>query len=329
MCRVSRCIFELLEGGAESVMSDTPTQITGNHIDRLQKRAARHFNISYVILGAICLLFFFAVYLFLFAQEIDRRKGSVGVLQELHVAKDGQKLLLSAAKSELDARKSKAAAGLSTSASDVFTSTVTYMEAQTKLHLIETQEQLMVDTGYVPDVDGPRSREELAVIAMGKKELEEAIKPELDVLRQQFRQGFAGRTDLAGVDRVLKQRSLDRQVSEERAKFARPASEIRDTTTYLDTIELVRTSLIRFGGVAVTFFLISLLIPIYRYNVRLGAFYLARADTLMLARDTKVQNFSELLRLLTPGYAFEKEPTTPTESVVSLLKGAGEIVRKG
>src|ERR1700745_1334802 len=49
------------------------------------------------------------------------------------------------------------------------------------------------------------------------------------------------------------------------------------------------------GGVAVFLFLISLLTPIYRYNVRLGTFYQARADTLLLSRDTYVQNFPEMI----------------------------------
>ena len=129
------------------------------------------------------------------------------------------------------------------------------------------------------------------------------------------------------ISRVLSQATLERELFEQRAAGALPAAQLKAEVTSLDTIELVRTSLVRFGGVAVILFLISLLTPIY--NVRLGTFYQARADTLLLSRDTYVQNFPEMIRLLTPTYGFEKEPTTPTESVASFVKEAGGLLRKG
>jgi hypothetical protein len=78
----------------------------------------------------------------------------------------------------------------------------------------------------------------------------------------------------------------------------------------------------------VILFLISLLTPIYRYNMRLGAFYQARADILLLSRDTHVDNFSEMTSLFTPVYGFDKEPTTPVESIASFVKEAGTIAKK-
>ena len=74
----------------ERAVSDNAAKVTDKHIERFQRRADRHFLISYGLLGLICALFSFAIYVFSFAQEIDRRKGSVEVLQELHVAKDGK-----------------------------------------------------------------------------------------------------------------------------------------------------------------------------------------------------------------------------------------------
>jgi hypothetical protein len=74
--------------------------------------------------------------------------------------------------------------------------------------------------------------------------------------------------------------------------------------------------------------LISILVPIYRYNVRLASFYLARADTLLLSKDTMVDNFSEMVSLLTPTHAFEKEPQTPIESVSGLIKDAAGLAKK-
>ena len=67
-------------------------------------------------------------------------------------------------------------------------------------------------------------------------------------------------------------------------------------------------------------FLISILVPVYRYNVRLATFYLARADSLILSRDVRVDDFGQLSNLLTPVISFDKEPKTPIETVSSLVK---------
>src|SRR5262249_9959034 len=142
-------------------------------------------------------------------------------------------------------------------------------------------------------------------------------------------EGTVSVVDVLQLRRLLSQTTLERELFEQRAAGATPAAQMKAEATSLDTIELVRTSLVRFGGVAVFLFLISLLTPIYRYNVRLGTFYQARADTLQLSKDTYVQNFPEMIRLLTPTHGFEKEPTTPVESVASFVKEAGGLLRKG
>jgi len=133
---------------------------------------------------------------------------------------------------------------------------------------------------------------------------------------------------VAQAERFLAEATSKREIIDQKIKVALPAAQIKNTTANIDTLEVVRTSLIRFGGVAVILFLISVLVPIYRYNVRLASYYLARADTLVLARDTKVENFSEMMKLLTPVHAFEKEPTTPIESVSSFVKEAAGILKK-
>ena len=159
--------------------------------------------------------------------------------------------------------------------------------------------------------------------------MEDTIKELLKSIEEKFDRGVAGEIDVLQVKRVLGQATLERELFEQRAVGALPAAQLKAEVTSLDTIELVRTNLVRFGGVTVILFLASLLTPIYRYNVRLGTFYQARADTLLLSRDTNVQNFPEMIRLLTPAYGFEKEPTTPVESVASFMKEAGGLLRKG
>ena len=309
-------------------MPESPPAITDAHINRFRQRARFHFGVSYAVLFGILILFGFAIYIFLFAQQIDRGKGSIQILQELLVAKRDQDLVVKVAEAEWENIETRYKEG-TMDLINVLNSLAALPETRIKLRLFEEQIRLMNESGYVADLDKPRSKEELAVVAKGKKESEDTINAVMEVVEKRWNAGTASNADMLQVKRVLSQATLERKLFEQRAAGATPAAQLKAETTSLDTIELVRTSLVRFGGVAVILFLISLLTPIYRYNVRLGTFYQARADTLLLSRDTYVQNFPEMIRLLTPAYGFEKEPTTPVESVASFVKEAGGLLRKG
>jgi hypothetical protein len=297
------------------------------HIVRFQKRAMVHFRTSHLFLAGIVLLFGLAIYVFLFAQDIDKSKGSIQVMQELQVGKSSEMLLVEAAKREADILTNRFQLG-DTSASAALNAKLAFNEARTKLNLINEQIRLMNESGYVADIDRPRSKEELIIIAGGKKEALLDVEALSEVVRRQAGLGVVGGAEVSQADRLRSQAEFDKAVAEQRAKVALPAAELRNVASNLDTIDLVRTSLIRFGGVAVILFLASLLIPIYRYNMRLGTFFQARADTLWLCRDMHVRDFAEMIRLLTPAYTFEKEPKTPIESIASLAKDVGAIIKK-
>ena len=113
----------------------------------------------------------------------------------------------------------------------------------------------MNESGYVADLDKPRSKEEFAVVAKGKKELEDTIKALLESFEEKFGRGVASELDLLQVKRVLGQATLERELFEQRAAGALPAAQLKAEVTSLDTIELVRTNLVRFGGVTVILFL--------------------------------------------------------------------------
>jgi len=308
-------------------MPESPPAITDAHINRFRQRARFHFGVSYAVLFGILILFGFAIYIFLFAQQIDRGKGSIQILQELLVAQRDQDLVVEVAEAEWEAANQRLNEGTIDLVAAL--TSLTGLEARIKLRLFEEQIRLMNESGYVADLDKPRSKEEFAVVAKGKKELEDTIKALSEPIEEKFDRGVASQVDVLQAKRVLGQATLERELFEQRAAGALPAAQLKAEVTSLDTIELVRTNLVRFGGVTVILFLASLLTPIYRYNVRLGTFYQARADTLLLSRDTNVQNFPEMIRLLTPAYGFEKEPTTPVESVASFMKEAGGLLRKG
>jgi hypothetical protein len=89
-------------------------------------------------------------------------------------------------------------------------------------------------------------------------------------------------------------------------------------------VRLVQTSITRFGILAVVSFLVSILLPMYRYNVRLAHFYQARADAVLFLREKVLigletsGGFETLERILTPRFEFGKTPSTPVEQVIDL-----------
>ena len=90
-------------------------------------------------------------------------------------------------------------------------------------------------------------------------------------------------------------------------------------------VRLAQTSITRFGILAVVSFLVSILLPMYRYNVRLSHFYQARADAVVFLREKVLVGletfggFETLERILTPRFEFGKTPSTPVEQIIDLV----------
>jgi hypothetical protein len=86
-------------------------------------------------------------------------------------------------------------------------------------------------------------------------------------------------------------------------------------------LRLIQTSITRFGVLAVIGFLVSILVSLYRYNIRLSAFYIARADILRLSGEhTTVSDFAVLAAALTPHLEFGKAPPPPLAQLSDLIK---------
>ncbi len=76
------------------------------------------------------------------------------------------------------------------------------------------------------------------------------------------------------------------------------------------TFFLVQASITRFGVLAVVGFFVSILVSLCRYNVRLAAFYMARADELRLfAPPVTVSDFSLIAAASSPAVEFGKAPS--------------------
>jgi hypothetical protein len=93
---------------------------------------------------------------------------------------------------------------------------------------------------------------------------------------------------------------------------------------------LVQTSVTRFGTMIVIFFFISILVPLYRYNVRLTVFYHSIADALLLHQQHPDLSLAELAPVLLPGWGFDAPPETPTQHTAQFLERvAGAAAKRG
>ncbi|UWU80412.1 hypothetical protein N2603_18660 [Bradyrhizobium huanghuaihaiense] len=93
-------------------------------------------------------------------------------------------------------------------------------------------------------------------------------------------------------------------------------------------LTLLQTSITRFGLLAVVGFFVSILVSLYRYNIRLAAFYLARADALRLfAPDIEISDFVLLSTALSPTVEFGRTPPPPVTQLIDLVKSAKEVAK--
>lgn len=87
---------------------------------------------------------------------------------------------------------------------------------------------------------------------------------------------------------------------------------------------LAQTNITRFGPMIVIFFFVTILVNLYRYSVRLAAFYHARADALMMYRmKLAPDKFGKLASALSPDdHDIGKAPKMPTDYVMEIAKKA-------
>jgi len=121
-----------------------------------------------------------------------------------------------------------------------------------------------------------------------------SLENQLQDLQRELKQ-----TEVAGVESVSKQDQLSRVIS------------------------AIAT---RIGSVVILLFLVKILVPLYRYNMKLAYYFDARADALeLLTADAKeertVTAFEQLLSTLSPaGIDFGPSPQSPSEEALELAK---------
>lgn len=142
-----------------------------------------------------------------------------------------------------------------------------------------------------------------------------------DKLNQLATQQSALLDDIHFQDRVIGQIDVQKVAAAAgvQAQSDRPVEGSQDLIA-----RLVQTSVTRFGLLAIAGFFVGILVSLYRYNVRLAAFYLARADLFRMFPDRAitVSEATAILSSLTPSLEFGKSPQLPLEQIVDLFKSA-------
>ena len=91
----------------------------------------------------------------------------------------------------------------------------------------------------------------------------------------------------------------------------------------------LQTNVTRFGSLLIVFFLVNILLSQYRYNLKLSAYYSARADALSLEIDNlTTDSLYSLFNALTPTVDFGKTPKAPVEQLIELTKDLKDIVKR-
>lgn len=90
----------------------------------------------------------------------------------------------------------------------------------------------------------------------------------------------------------------------------------------ISVLFLIQTNITRFGPMFIIFFLVSILINLYRYNTRLSAYYDARADAMILSElNTNSDKMEKYVTMLSPdSHDLGAPPKIPTQQIMDIAK---------
>jgi len=128
---------------------------------------------------------------------------------------------------------------------------------------------------------------------------------------------------LSQLDKLADQAGLERLQDEVGGLKEQPAAPSSGKDDLF--VRLLQTSITRFGLLAVVGFFVSILVSLYKYNVRLAAFYMARADVLRLcAPNITISDFALIATILSPTVEFGKAPQPPLGQLLEMAKTVKE-----
>ena len=180
-------------------------------------------------------------------------------------------------------------------------------------HFEEHKEKIIEYTKQVQDL----STEQYTILQENRNKKT----PELVPINQQRRQLFLETQDL---DALLK--DFRSRAAQEKYLGTAPTPEGHasdNTEAKIDWPHVIETNATRIGALAAMFFLVTILVPQYRYSIKMANFYQARYDSLeMLPDKIGVEDFERVVSIMTPDIDFGKSPPTPWQHILEVVKAA-------
>jgi hypothetical protein len=123
---------------------------------------------------------------------------------------------------------------------------------------------------------------------------------------------------------------VETEIQQLRSEIAVLASQVQEKATPID----VSTLATRLGSVLILLFLVQILVTLYRYTIRVAAFYDGRADAILFASLASTNlSFMDAGTFFTPtNVDFGKVPRSPAEHALELVKESflsGKQLAKG
>jgi hypothetical protein len=106
-------------------------------------------------------------------------------------------------------------------------------------------------------------------------------------------------------------------------------NEVKVYDSSIITYEFFNALSTRIGAIIIIFFVVQVLIRIYRYNTRLGNYYKARADALKLYLQDDSLPLDKLIEVLSPDGLDIGVSKTPIDQVVEIFRHAQRQTKKG
>jgi hypothetical protein len=161
--------------------------------------------------------------------------------------------------------------------------------------------------------------DELNRLTKTADEMYTSIRREYDTAQDKwFDDSLAQRNEVADLEEGLKL-IKEREKGERFGLTARSENQLDVSIPFL-----IQTNVTRFGPMIIILFFSSIMVNLYRYNIRLSAYYDARADALILGgASARPEEFERYVLALSPDRLdIGKPPRLPTEYVVDLAKAA-------
>ena len=309
-------------------MSDAsqPSGIEDLHIRRFAQRATWLRRAAYFILFVIFVLIVAGALVYQQAGAIAARDVGSGAaapthasLEELAITRESLERELALAREQRDSYRQQYEVGQRT--------LLEVLNLESQYHALESRHALLLlkidefrKTAAPVNINVPTTLEELNAVRDATQAFADNLRRIVDVMQRRLEAGGGSTADLAQARQQLENVNGNLQLLNQKIENFQVARAGEPESVTADLPVIIHTNITRFGTLIVIFFFISILVPIYRFNIQSAAFYDAVSDALLLIRDTGKGELTELVAALTPAVGFGKAPRTPIQEGAELVK---------